>query len=137
MPIHNPPAGSGSLSYKVYTFLLNQTGMAAPVPIVLQNTFTGALTWSRVVAGRYRVSSAAFEFTANKTWVVIMPDTDQDPTIPVGAFIQATRLADDTVEVTAYSQPNAPADATLVISADLDNTTVGFGPLSGEIRVYP
>jgi len=53
--------------YKVYTALITQSGTSAPVATVLQNTFSGSLTWSYVNTGIYRITSSSNEFVSNKT----------------------------------------------------------------------
>ncbi len=42
--------------YKSYTASLIQTGTAAPVATVLQNTTGGTFTWSRTSAGQYKAT---------------------------------------------------------------------------------
>jgi hypothetical protein len=39
--------------YKVYSCLLNQGGIDAPVPTVLENTFNGNIIWTRTSIGTY------------------------------------------------------------------------------------
>lgn len=41
---------------RVYKVLLNQTSTNAPVPRVLQNTFDNTPVWTRISAGRYRLT---------------------------------------------------------------------------------
>ena len=50
----DPCCGSGSLQpYDVYTALITQSGVDAPVPVVLQNTLNLNVTYERVDAGLY------------------------------------------------------------------------------------
>ena len=60
-------ANSYNLGYTVYTALLNQTGTAAPVPTILQNTTGGTFTWTRQSAGNYTITASSALFTVNKT----------------------------------------------------------------------
>lgn len=62
---------NANTNYKRYVALLNQTAGNAPVPTVLENTFDGALTWSRDNTGTYRVESANGEFIIANTIVFI------------------------------------------------------------------
>jgi hypothetical protein len=62
---------SYSLGYTVYTALLNQTGAAAPVATVLQNTTGGTITWIKTGTGEYTATIANALFTLNKTIVFI------------------------------------------------------------------
>ena len=64
-------ANSYNLGYTVYTALLNQTGTAAPVPTILQNTTGGTFTWTRQSAGNYTITASSALFIANKTMVFI------------------------------------------------------------------
>lgn len=54
-------------SYKSYVALLTQTSTNAPVVTVLENTFSGALTWTYTGVGIYTVTSASNEFTSGRT----------------------------------------------------------------------
>ena len=57
-------------AYKVYTALLSQSGTAAPVAIVLENTMTSPVTIARSSQGTYTVSCNDFNFfTLKKTAV--------------------------------------------------------------------
>jgi len=60
-------ANSYNLGYTVYTALLNQTGTAAPVATILQNTTGGTFTWTRQSAGNYTITASSALFTVNKT----------------------------------------------------------------------
>ena len=48
-----PQGESASVNYKVYSAILNQSGENAPVPIILENTLPGTLTWSYESTGDY------------------------------------------------------------------------------------
>ena len=56
-------------SYKVYTALLNQTGISAPVATVLENTI-GNIVWTRDDVGIY-LGTLSNAFTINKTIVFL------------------------------------------------------------------
>ena len=63
-------SGSGSVAaYKTYTALLNQTGTAAPVATILENTTDGTFTWTRQSGGTYTITASSALFTVNKTIV--------------------------------------------------------------------
>lgn len=53
--------------YKVYTALLTQSGTAAPIATVLENTFTGSISFAYASTGIYEIVSSANEFVLNKT----------------------------------------------------------------------
>ena len=58
--------------YKVYTILISQTGTSDPVvTTLLENTFTGTITWTRTSAGRYLGTIDSTEFTNLKTGFII------------------------------------------------------------------
>lgn len=52
--------------YKVYTALISQSGSAAPVAIVLENTFGEVPVWSRFNIGRYQLTFTNPVVTENK-----------------------------------------------------------------------
>jgi hypothetical protein len=64
--------------YKVYTALLTQTGTAAPVATVLENTFAGTPSWSRFNTGGYLLTFTGSQLVDNKTTVygIIAPAGD-------------------------------------------------------------
>lgn len=63
-----------SKPYKVYTALLTQTGMSAPVAVVLENTI-GTITWVYNDKGSYDATSSKL-FTADKTIVFMSHPND-------------------------------------------------------------
>ena len=78
---------SGTLSYKVFTCTLTQTGTSDPVVNPLENTI-GVINITRDgSAGRYLVASSGL-FTANKTAVFINAMTT--PAGPSGGFASIT-----------------------------------------------
>ena len=65
----NPTLDRG---YKVYTALLTQSGTAAPVATVLENTLGGAVVWSRINTGAYYFQLPQF-FNRDKTVLEVQP----------------------------------------------------------------
>jgi len=59
-------------SYKVYTALLTQTGNAAPVAVVLENTI-GSIVWTRNSPGSY-TGTLNNSFPQNKTFITYTHD---------------------------------------------------------------
>ena len=55
--------------YKIYTALLSQSGTAAPVAIILENTI-GDIVWTRTGVGQYK-GTLSGAFTLNKTFIVV------------------------------------------------------------------
>ena len=83
-------ANSYSLGYTVYTAALIQTGTAAPVATVLQNTTGGTFTWSRTSAGQYKATISGITLPANK--VVIFENATGD--LNLGGKITSTTVID-------------------------------------------
>lgn len=63
-------SGSGGRPYKVYTALLTQTGVNAPVATILENTLGGTVSYAYNSTGDYVISSSGL-FTANKTTISV------------------------------------------------------------------
>jgi hypothetical protein len=73
--------------YKVYTAFLTQTGTAAPVATVFENTL-GTITWTRNFAGDYFATiSGGNTFIVNKT--LCLPERHIINHGPAGQFWQA------------------------------------------------
>ena len=106
-------ANTYNLGYTVYTALLNQTGTAAPVAAILQNTTGGTLTWTRQSAGNYTVTASSALFTANKTIVFVNNGSNVAST----DVIKWNRTSDTTI--------------TLIPTVDGQFTNGSF-----EIRIY-
>jgi hypothetical protein len=64
-------SNSIGLGYTVYTALISQTGTAAPVATVLQNTTSGTIAWVRDSLGNYGGVITGGAFTADKTLVFV------------------------------------------------------------------
>ena len=79
-----------NLGYTVYTAALIQTGTAAPVATVLQNTTGGTFTWSRTSAGQYKATISGITLPANK--VVIFENATGD--LNLGGKITSSRIID-------------------------------------------
>tara|TARA_R100000541_G_scaffold43739_1_gene50910 strand:+ start:395 stop:850 length:456 start_codon:yes stop_codon:yes gene_type:complete len=79
-----------NLGYKVYTAALIQTGTAAPVATVLQNTTGGIFTWSRTSAGQYKATISGITLPANK--VVIFENATGD--LNLGGKITSSTVID-------------------------------------------
>lgn len=106
--------------YTVYVALLNQSGTAAPVATVLQNTLGGTVVWNRTVAGQY-LGTLAAAFPAGKTFITTPAGFAYLDVNGSGAM--ATRNSASAILV-ASQDSGAPSDSIL---SDL--------PI--EIRVYP
>ena len=79
-----------NLGYKVYVASLIQTGTAAPVATVLQNTTGGTFTWSRTSTGKYKATISGITLPANK--VVIFENATGD--LNLGGKITSTTVID-------------------------------------------
>ena len=79
-----------NLGYKVYVASLIQTGTAAPVATVLQNTTGGIFTWSRTSAGQYKATISGITLPANK--VVIFENATGD--LNLGGKITSSTVID-------------------------------------------
>lgn len=119
MPLHNPPAASGSVGYQVYTALLSQVETGAPTATVLENTLGGTPVWARSAQGIYTATLTG-AFVGGKTLVLITANAN-------------TSLG----SVFNYSFPNA----NVMQLRTFDNTMTASDDLmiraSLEIRVYP
>jgi hypothetical protein len=117
--------GDGSLSttipdsrpYKCYVALLTQTGTAAPVATILENTTAAVITWGYSSPGGFTGTSTGL-FTASKTAVLFTNGYDRN-----GRY-DAARISNNIVFLTSSeATTNSPSN-------DLINNA------SIEIRVY-
>ena len=102
----------GVASYKVYTALLTQTGTAAPVATILENTTGETITWSRTSTGVFVATISGAVFTVDKTIVFFnngdaSPNTNKwtrtsDTVLTLTIGIDAA-LANGSFEVRVYS----------------------------------
>ena len=102
--------------YKVYTALLTQTGVSAPVANVLENSLGGAIVWSYFAVGIY-IGTLAGAFTPNKTHRSISRDS-----IPFVAAIGENGVNE--------VQINTANSSGTLVDGVLTRTSI-------EIRVYP
>jgi hypothetical protein len=131
LPIHDVSADAAKKitveqlkGYKSYVALLSQSGTAAPVATVLENTLGGTVVWTRGGVGDY-VGTLVGAFPVSKTCCIVSPSYE-DPTAGV-VTLSLKRGSDDYVrlQIALNSEP-------LELS-DLGPQTL----LSVEIRVYP
>jgi hypothetical protein len=111
--------GDGGLTvgYKVYTALLSQSGTAAPVATVLENTLGGTVVWGRTNAGFY-TGTLSNSFISGKTFYPPSSSTGANENIRIYNYISNTsQIRLDTYFLSSNSD------------GILNNTTV-------EIRVY-
>lgn len=109
------------MAYSVYTAILNQEGLNAPIATVLENTI-GNIVWGREGSGYYVATSAEAAFPEAKTFVVF---THGDTSNSTALSFSAGRNSDDRIELTTLiSEDNSSAD---------DYVKKSFI----EIRVYP
>jgi hypothetical protein len=112
-------------AYKVYTAILTQTGTAAPVATVLENTLGGAVTFSRTQAGQYNIISSA-KFGNTPPFIIL--GSNREP-VNVGGIV--TNL------ITRY-QSSSNIDFWSMNSA-YNSFIEGYGAINNlaiEIRVY-
>jgi|GEM_PF-4878372 len=101
------------LGYKVYTATLNQSGTAAPVPTIMDNSI-GSIVWTRTGVGTYRGTLSA-AFTTGKTTVFL------NPAFGTGNVNAAQWITTSTIDVKTLNGLS-PTDG--ILSTDI------------EIRVY-
>lgn len=104
--------------YKVYTALLTQSGITAPVATVLENTLGVIPIWNYDAAGSYYLESTG-TFTTNKTTVTAGPLEAGS----LGAYVQSRIISQNQVFIVINK-----IDGTAT-NDSLSNTLV-------EIRVY-
>jgi hypothetical protein len=110
--------------YKVYTALLTQSGINAPVATVLENTLGATITYSRVSDGIYTITTDGI-FTSDKTWATIStPSYDGD-----GPYLLNIGRTNNT-QCTIYSYVLISGNFTL------NDLKTGTDKVSIEIRVY-
>jgi hypothetical protein len=105
--------------YKIYSILISQSGISDPtVTTLLENTFTGVITWAKLSTGIYEGTITTTEFTNLKTGFIITP-------IGVDLNCAAYSTANNKVQIKTW-QPSTAAFA----DGQLNETFF-------EIRVYP
>ena len=106
--------------YQVYSALLTQAGILAPIPTVLEGTIPGVFTWTRQGAGEYQITSTTTTpFTVGQTQVFVNNGS------PVGnsCMVKWERITDDKIIIKTIDLTGALADDLLDLA-------------SIEIRVY-
>lgn len=82
-------ANTYSLGYTLYVAALTQTGAAAPVASVLQNTTGATFTWGYTNTGRYTLTASSAILTANKVAMFISENNGNNS---LGGTIASTTL---------------------------------------------
>lgn len=122
-----PTVGGG---VKVYRALIAQTGTAAPVATVLENTLGVSPTWGYSDIGVYNgtiVDATGVAFPVNQTHITISDTSELVGNNTVSAFT-CRRIDDNSVRIN--SALIAPADSTAALSNDVLNASI-------QILVYP
>jgi hypothetical protein len=89
---YNGTVWKTAVPYKTYVALISQSGTAAPVATVLENTLGENLTWQWAGTGSYRVVSNSL-FTLDKTTITINNVQFDGGVAPsVGAFPESSYL---------------------------------------------
>ena len=82
-------ANTYSLGYTLYVAAITQTGVAAPVATVLQNTTGATFTWGYTNTGRYTLTASSAILTANKVAMFISENNGNNS---LGGTIASTTL---------------------------------------------
>lgn len=109
-------------SIKVYTATLTQSGVAAPVATVLENTTGATITWTRNAVGDYLGTASSSVFTASKTAIHVSGANFGDPF----STINSGRVGASQVRITT-------TDEFGFVDELLSTSTPG----SVSIRIYP
>ena len=105
--------------YKIYSILISQSSTSAPVvTTLLENTFTGTITWARLSTGLYEGTITTTEFTNLKTAFILTP-------IGVDLNCATYSTADNKVQIKTWQ-----CSAVAFADGQLNETYY-------EIRVYP
>lgn len=112
-------------SYLVYTALISQSGTNAPTVIILENTLSAPIVWTRIDAGIYN-GTLASPFLSNKTFTNINTSGPLTP-LPIVPLTlhnrRIGRIADNIIQIIT-------GDDVSYADGYLDFTEI-------EIRVYP
>lgn len=114
----------GQPSYNVYTALISQSGTDAPAVLVLENTLSAPIVWTRVDTGIY-AGTLTGEFTSGKTFTIIDNSGTVQP-LPLffsTEFRKMAPISQNIIHILTGDSGNY-----------LDNL-LSFTPI--EIRVYP
>lgn len=109
---------------KVYRALITQSGTGAPTATVLENTLGGTITFSRVGAGFYTVTSSGL-FTVGKTFMSITENSSFAGTAPEMYVFQISYVDVNSINIDSFE---------IVSSTSTDDQLFGT-PV--EILVYP
>lgn len=116
--------------YKVYTALLTQSGTAAPVPTILENTIDNNLTWTYGSAGYYIITSTYLKSVyMDKTAVFIQTRGGGLFSVEAAVVYGAAPVLVDYVAVNTYEINNNDGLLNESVNNLLSNTLI-------EIRVY-
>lgn len=111
--------GGGSSTYKVYSALLNQTGTANPTAVVMENTLSGSIVWTRDgVAGHYTGTLTGAFTNAN---IFYLTNNFGNASAPIGVEV----LKIDNNSISLWTRAGASTSDGLL-----------NGKTSIEIRVY-
>lgn len=124
------------LPYKRYVALLTQTGTAAPVATVLENTLGGTPVWARNGAGDYKMTLAS-AWVADKTVVTITPTHDFSDGVDAAAIFEAARADANIVTLATRSVNFGVNVGTGVQLTDELADDLLTSPFVIEARVYP
>jgi hypothetical protein len=124
-----PPGEGAALPYKIYTALLTQTGIDAPVAIELENTI-GNISFSYLDVGTYQIN-LPIPIDIDKTFLYIGN----------GAAIQGRLFTEEEGFKTICFINISGVSSTLVLYSSQDGTGSGyldnkFNKTPIEIRVY-
>jgi|TARA_R110000744_G_scaffold106954_1_gene203358 hypothetical protein len=111
-----------NLGYTTYVALITQTGTAAPVATVLQNTTGGTIVWTWNSTGRFLATINNATYTANKTAILL---TSGSASATDGKFLKVEDSGNTTVQA--------------FYNFDTISNTAQNGVVAGsiiEIRIY-
>ena len=140
--------------YKVYSALLQQSGINDPTATELANTLGVTMTWAYVNQGVYEVTASAAIFTQEQTFLLIQEQTDDASTSALNEitcikFVSATAirvftydangaLVDDVLDYTGVeirfyeTPPNTPPPSGLAyVQTAIDYTVVPANRIVG------
>jgi hypothetical protein len=113
-------------TYKSYVALLTQSGAAAPVATVIENTTGQTFAWTRNFTGAYTVTASSPILLAGKTAGYFINNMD-------GIMIVWSFKRTSTTAFTLINIANLPAGGGLVTETQVDNV---LSSSLVEIRVY-
>lgn len=93
---------------KVYRALLTQTGVAAPVATILENTLGGTPVWSYIGTGNYNATLVG-AFPSGKTFL-LWADSTVDDISNTTIRVELKRLNANVLQLLVYDPGNAGAN---------------------------